>query len=470
MLRLFDGSVLFVSVYLGATVLGLALLGPTRRGGRMARVAWAAAVLGVLLALGRHLPVLAAVRAVVRPFALMRSPVKFLLVAQPMLALAAALGAERVLRGAPVWRRVGGFAAVLVLIAAMALGGVLPLAPLRAQVLGGAMVGALVRLGVLVLALGAVRRWGPRAALVLPLAVALDLGPHATRILLWNDPAPFAERPPLADTLHRLGDATRRGPAPPRLWRSLRVTDTSPGARTASYLPLHTTLRPKLNLPWAVAVVNGYDAAIAPEVDTLAGSGRVAALRLLSVDAALLSGITAPPGTVAVPSPVAGAALYALTRPLPRAFVAHAARADAPARPLPLDDEALLTGGVVTLRADDLSALPSRDAQPPSSCTIAAWAPGDVTLRCDATAPGLAVLVEQSSPGWSVTVDGRPSEVLTVNRMMLGAAVTAGAHTVQWRFRTPGMGLAYGLAALGAALTLGMWAWGRRQRLQARKD
>ncbi len=141
-----------------------------------------------------------------------------------------------------------------------------------------------------------------------------------------------------------------------------------------------------------------------------------------------------------------------------------------PARPLPLDDESLLTGAVVTLPPADLAALPARDAQPPSPCTIAAWAPGDVTLRCDATAPGLAVLVEQASPGWSVAVDGRPARMLTINRTMLGAAVTAGSHTVQWRFRTPGMGFAYGLAALGAALALGLGAWARRQRLQAAAD
>jgi hypothetical protein len=458
LVRLVDGSVLFVTVYLGATTLALCLLAPTRRGRPIVHIVWAVALVGVLLALGRHLPVLSLVRTVVRPFTRMRSPVKFLLLVHPMLALAAALGAERVLQGASPWRRVAGVVVPLALLAALAFGGLLPLAPLRAHILGGAMLGALVRVGMLAVALGAVRRWGPRAALVLPLAVALDLGPPANGIHLWHDPAPFARRPPLADALHSLGDATRRGAAPPRLWRSPRVTtDTSPDARTAPFLPMHTTLRPKLNVPWGVAVVNGYDAAISTEVNTLSESGRVAALRLLSVDAALLSSPTPPPATRPIPSPVGGAALYALTRPLPRAFVAHAARADVPARPLPLDDESLLTGAVVTLPPADLAALPARDAQPPSACTITAWAPGDVTLRCDATAPGLAVLVEQSSPGWSVTVDGRPAQMLTVNRTMLGAAVTAGTHTVQWRFRTPGMGLGYGLAALGAALALGLW-------------
>ncbi len=83
LVRLVDGSVLFVTVYLGATTLALSLLAPTRRGRPIAHIVWAVALVGVLLALGRHLPVLSLVRTVVRPFTRMRSPVKFLLVAQP---------------------------------------------------------------------------------------------------------------------------------------------------------------------------------------------------------------------------------------------------------------------------------------------------------------------------------------------------------------------------------------------------
>ncbi len=463
-LRFVDDKVLFVTIYLGATVLGLAALGPTRRPPRTAALVLSVAGFGVLLALGRYLPVLGLVRAVLRPFAFMRSPIKFLLIAQPMVALAAALGAERVLRGAPPWRRLGVMGGLLGVGGIVGVSGTLPLGPGMSAVLGLGMLGALVRLGLLAAAVGAVQLWGPRAALALPLAVALDLGPHAALILAWEDPSPYTRPPPMAEALRALGAATRRGQAPPRLWRSERLVDPRPGALGPVNQHLHDTLRPKLNLPWGVAVVNGYDAAIGPEVDTLTNSARVAALRLLSVDAVLLAGTSAPPGTRPLPSPVSRASLYALDAPLPRSFVAYAARpAPTPAQGLrALLDEEILRGDLVALDPGSLDVLPERAPRPPSPCTITAWAPGSVSLRCAAASAGLAVLVEQWTPGWEATVDGRPAAVIAVNRMMLGTPVPAGGHTVRLRFRTPGQGAGLGLAGLGVALVLALWAWSRR--------
>ncbi|MYD94394.1 MAG: YfhO family protein [Chloroflexi bacterium] len=90
-------------------------------------------------------------------------------------------------------------------------------------------------------------------------------------------------------------------------------------------------------------------------------------------------------------------------------------------------------------------------------------APERVTLRVELADPGLLVLNETIFPGWEATVDGRPTEMLTVNTTMRGVPIdSAGAHTVLMTYRPPGFaaGLAVSLAALGALLVLaatGLW-------------
>ena len=84
---------------------GLACLAPRRRGSAVAWTAAALVLLGVLHALGPATPLLRALRATVRPFAHMRTPQKFLIIAHAPFALLVALGAERALRGIAVGRK-----------------------------------------------------------------------------------------------------------------------------------------------------------------------------------------------------------------------------------------------------------------------------------------------------------------------------------------------------------------------------
>jgi uncharacterized membrane protein YfhO len=68
--------------------------------------------------------------------------------------------------------------------------------------------------------------------------------------------------------------------------------------------------------------------------------------------------------------------------------------------------------------------------------------------------PSLLLLNDRFDPDWKVTVDGKPETVLRCNFIMRGVALSAGPHTVEFRFQ-PDIKLMYvSLAAIGVGLVL----------------
>ena len=78
--------------------------------------------------------------------------------------------------------------------------------------------------------------------------------------------------------------------------------------------------------------------------------------------------------------------------------------------------------------------------------------PNRITLN--AQGPGLLVLSEIAYPGWQVTVDGEPARIETVAGVLRGVRLTAGPHSVSFRFHplTVYIGAAISLAAVTAFL------------------
>jgi uncharacterized membrane protein YfhO len=70
------------------------------------------------------------------------------------------------------------------------------------------------------------------------------------------------------------------------------------------------------------------------------------------------------------------------------------------------------------------------------------------------SAPGFVVLVDAYDPGWRVTVDGRPAEVLRADVALRAVATTAGRHVVEYLYRP--RSITGGLAVSGLALLAAM--------------
>lgn len=84
-----------------------------------------------------------------------------------------------------------------------------------------------------------------------------------------------------------------------------------------------------------------------------------------------------------------------------------------------------------------------------------------IELEAELDGDGMVVVSEQLFPGWSAEVDGRSAQLLSVDSLFCGVALSAGKHSVVLRYR-PGM-LRVGLfAATIALLALARLLWRAR--------
>ncbi|MDB4931152.1 MAG: hypothetical protein JWM10_3636, partial [Myxococcaceae bacterium] len=163
-----------------------------------------------------------------------------------------------------------------------------------------------------------------------------------------------------------------------------------------------------------------------------------------------------------------GATLYAVERPLPRAYLADRVRLvdDARARERLVAGD-LLDGRTVMLRPD--AGVGAREEVPvegPGGCEITRYGDGEIDARCDAARAAVAVFVEQYAPGWRVTVDGREGRVLPVNGLMRGVALGPGTHRLALRYETPWLRASLALALAGWAVVAVLLVASRRRRVE----
>jgi uncharacterized membrane protein YfhO len=86
---------------------------------------------------------------------------------------------------------------------------------------------------------------------------------------------------------------------------------------------------------------------------------------------------------------------------------------------------------------------------PAETVVITRAEPQRVELRAVLRSPGLVVLAEVFYPGWDLTVDGRPAEVLRTNRAMRGVALAVGTHELVFRYQPRSFRVGLGISILG---------------------
>jgi hypothetical protein len=443
-----DGLPLSYSVYMGASVLALALAA-FRRGRPLVFVLAGLGGCALLLALGRHLPVHAVVRRLVFPFSFMRSPEKYTVLAVLGLALLAGEGSRRVLSGeAQPWRRTG-----ILLGGMVGFGIVVPFAfpfPWSGYMVHGLRHGAVAVLAVLGVQVLAAR--GSRLAPALLLAtVALDLAAACWPLQDFVPRALAVDQPQAAQTIV----ANYAGHVePPRLFRSETVTRTvmawTPATNHAQgEARLLQTLVNNTANAWGIAMVPGYDAATPSQLMrawTAGKADRLAALRLFGVDYALLpvfdphAAPVARAGLQPLLDPLPGARLYRVTDTLPRVFLAaHAEVVPDEVALARLFEPTVVAGESAWLAPDANVHGVFAPAGRAGTCRLESFDNQRVEAHCDAEQPGLAVFSEQYDKGWSATVDGQPVRVLRANLSMRALWLEPGAHRIVMRYSPPGL-------------------------------
>ncbi|MFO0952106.1 MAG: hypothetical protein U0835_13350 [Isosphaeraceae bacterium] len=89
--------------------------------------------------------------------------------------------------------------------------------------------------------------------------------------------------------------------------------------------------------------------------------------------------------------------------------------------------------------------------------------PTTVELEANLARPGLVVLADVNYPGWTLRVDGKPAEVLRVNRLMRGAAVEAGTHRLVYTYE-PVWLLPCAAVSLAGVVATAVWGLAARSR------
>jgi hypothetical protein len=73
----------------------------------------------------------------------------------------------------------------------------------------------------------------------------------------------------------------------------------------------------------------------------------------------------------------------------------------------------------------------------PGTVEFKSYAPKQIVLNAQAAVPSVLLLNDRYDPHWSVSVDGKPAELLRCNYIMRGVYLTPGQHTVEFNFTLP---------------------------------
>jgi hypothetical protein len=143
-----------------------------------------------------------------------------------------------------------------------------------------------------------------------------------------------------------------------------------------------------------------------------------------------------------------GVWVYRNPRAMPRAFIPRRASLvpDHSERLRRLSEPGFDPRGLVLVSA--ASQLPAGEMG--GSASVAGESPARVTLAADCATDAVIVLADAWAPGWSVTVDGRPAEVLQANHALRAVVAPRGKHTVVWTYRP--RAVAWGLRSCAVGL------------------
>jgi hypothetical protein len=112
---------------------------------------------------------------------------------------------------------------------------------------------------------------------------------------------------------------------------------------------------------------------------------------------------------------------------------------------------------VETDRPREVDRLLSRALPDPSeTATVTLDEPQRVELTAVLRSPGLVVISDMDYPGWTLTVDGLPAEILRTNRAMRGVVLPAGIHRLVFRYEPLSFRLGLGLSVFGLIALAGL--------------
>jgi hypothetical protein len=156
--------------------------------------------------------------------------------------------------------------------------------------------------------------------------------------------------------------------------------------------------------------------------------------------------------------------VYENPRAYPRAFFAEAVRVmtDAEAVRRTVTSDGFDGRRLALVEAGSLAALPVPSGA--DTVALAAWSPNQLVFTCATATSRFLVLSEMYFPGWTASVDGKPTAIHRTNYLFRGVVVPAGLHTVTFTYRPRSVFMGAAISGGTALVALAIFAAGRRKR------
>lgn len=160
--------------------------------------------------------------------------------------------------------------------------------------------------------------------------------------------------------------------------------------------------------------------------------------------------------------------VFEVPDPLPRAFVADGHEiASGPGEALRRALERPEASRRVVLEAGSAgrvrSAAGKASGRGSGRIVAATWEAERVRLIARSTRPGTLVLLDRWYPGWKVSVNGEPAQLLRANGVFRAVSIPAGQSDVEFRYAPTSLLIGGLSSALGLAGCLGLFWWSRRE-------
>jgi len=131
--------------------------------------------------------------------------------------------------------------------------------------------------------------------------------------------------------------------------------------------------------------------------------------------------------------------------------------------------DALSAGGhdpstTYILDLDQTAAVDVQPARGADAVTSLTWEPERIAATIGAGSPLLAVFAQVAYPGWRATVDGRSTDWVTADGLLIGVPVPAGTHAVELRYQPSSLRLGAGVSVASLSLLVLSVIAGRRLR------
>jgi uncharacterized membrane protein YfhO len=94
-----------------------------------------------------------------------------------------------------------------------------------------------------------------------------------------------------------------------------------------------------------------------------------------------------------------------------------------------------------------------------AAVVVSEFSPTQLTINVNSVGHHLLVLSQIYYPGWQVTIDGQPAELLRVNLIQQGLVSPPGEHVIQLSYRPASFITGAMISAVALFICLGLFIW-----------